>query len=459
MAYPTQQDGKIAFHADGESRAFTQALRTSRPTWRSWNWDAFTLHRVNEVGLVPDAFEAFTSFPKPDGARIKIRWTLSRRAFDGTYAITGWTDLGTGIGSDFEVALSMISHSTGAGLDRLLLNLRSLPDAHRALDERRFDDARKHLDTAARARPRGEFGDVYELVEARFDLLSGIGNEGVSPVDRLDALLFENPANLPALMLQIRAMADDRQFEAIADLARRYQDIAGPDADALAWSGLAEAEQERPDEARDLFEQALKLDPSQATAIVGLLELMTDADKVAFVDRLAGRKTFRGLFHRLMDNTALEDPKTTELLARAHRRGFPDDHSAARHLVRALMMRDQFAAAIEVFQKSIAELADEPREKLLSEFLESSTSKKRQREAYDAVPAGDREEAFRSVMRSWSYWLIDSDDVEPEQAAQRNAIREKYATLLELHEKTRADDDWVLIYRAKEANRSGPHRG
>ena len=454
LAYPnTEVNGGIAPKADGETRALTQALRSARAEWRAWDWDELVLHRVNEIS--PDTFDAFTSVPKPDGGRIKVRWMLTRNPFAQSFAIAHWADLETGRESTHDVALTMISHSNGAGLDRVLLNLRSLPEAHRAMDVRNYDEARKHLDIAARAQAPRPFRDAYELAEARYETLNY--DDEVQAVDRLGGLLERDRDNLPAMMLQMRALAQSRQFEEIADLARRYQSFLGPDADALAWTGVGEAGLERDDQAKAIFEQALKLDPHQVTAIDGLLKLTPDAEKHEFIDRLAKLKHFRGLFHRLVETRGwYGDWKSLELLASAHRRRFPDDFSATRHLVQALMMQDQFAQVTKVFQAAIAKLADEPREKLLNEFLDSSAIKNRHREAYEAVPDADRGRAFEVAMQRWDYTFVDSGiELPVGEPELRDAIRAKSNALLELHGKTRADDTWVLLYKAKRENREG----
>ena len=182
LAYPnTEVNGGIAPKADGETRALTQALRSARAEWRAWDWDELVLHRVNETA--PDTFDAFTSVPKPDGGRIKVRWMLTRNPFAQSFAIAHWADLETGRESTHDVALTMISHSNGAGLDRVLLNLRSLPEAHRAMDVRNYDEARKHLDIAARAQAPRPFRDAYELAEARYETLNY--DDEVQAVDRL----------------------------------------------------------------------------------------------------------------------------------------------------------------------------------------------------------------------------------------------------------------------------------
>ena len=184
-----------------------------------------------------------------------------------------------------------------------------------------------------------------------------------------------------------------------------------------------------------------------------------DAQKGEFIDRLAKLKYFRGLFHRLVETRGwYGDGKPLELLARAHRRRFPDDFSAARHLVQALMMQDDFAGATKAFAEAIAKLMDEPREQLLREFLNSSAGKNRQREAYDAVPEGDRHEAFKAAIQSLVYSVLDPlFEVTEDMAAQREATRVKYRALLELHAKTNADDVWVLLYKAKLFNHDGDH--
>ncbi len=162
----------------GETTALTTALRQARSAWRAWDWNDFAVHRVNQ--LAPNAFEVITSTTKPDGSRIKMLWRLDSKFFDPadpksfarTFAIVHWTDLNTGLSSAFDVALSLVSHSADAGRYRRLTGLRSLADAHRAMDEKKYDEARKQLDIAARAQAAefADFENVYELAEARYDI-------------------------------------------------------------------------------------------------------------------------------------------------------------------------------------------------------------------------------------------------------------------------------------------------
>ncbi len=455
MAYREDPaDEGLPPNAGGESRAFAAALRSVAAPLRTWDWAGMELHHVNRLAGEDD-FEAFTSFPRPDGARTKIRWALRRVQFPDGLAIVSWTDLGTGQRSDMDLALGLISQSTNAGRDRLMLNLRSLPAAHKAMDAREIDEARKQLDIAARAQATDEFADAYELAEARYALL--FGDVEVSALDRLEVLLRRDPDNLPASMLRIQALVENRRFDEVADLARQYQAAAGPDADALAWAGAAQAGQEQPDAARALFQQALDLDPHQLVALQGLRKLTPPDGKAEFVERVSKLKHFRGLFPRLFDDGGwYDDWKTLELLARAHRRRFPDDHSAARPLVQALLIQDAFDEAAKVFQGAAGKLAGEPHEKLLNVFLQGSAGKKRQREAYDAVPEGDRAEAFRRAMQSWDYQLIDLG-FDQQGGEPPDTILGKYQALLEAHGKTHPDDVWVLVYRAKQRNRAGDH--
>ena len=434
----------------GEAAALAHTLRTVRITWRTWDWKGLILHRVNV--LAPGAFVAYTSFPKADGSRTRIAWNLALNPADLSLSITRWTDLTTGLESDHEVAFNLVSHSTNAGLDGLLLNLRSLPDAHRAMDARKADDARKQLDIAARAQATEWGRDLYELAEARYAIL--FGDEGLA-VERLDALLRRKYAYLPALMLQMQAIGRRGEIGEVANLAMRYQAQTGPDAEALAWVGVDEVAQERPDDARATFGRALILDPHQAIAIEGLLKLTPDAERQALVDLLAKSKYFQSLFHRLVDDRRVTgEAKILELLAQAHRHRFPEDFTAARHLVAALMQQSRFDEATRVFSASIGNLAGEPREKLLTAFLDGGAGSNRQREAYDAVPEADRGAAFESAMQSWDYRLYKFDHLTAEQIAEREVIRQKSVALLELHGKTRGDDAWVLVYRAKDQNRS-----
>ena len=440
---------------DLEAKALTHELKVARTTWRTWNWDELVVHRVNR--LAPDSFEAITSFAKPDGSRVKILWALSYSPLNRSYAITRWTDLATGLDSDGTIALGLVSYSNIGGLDRLLLNLRALPEAHRSMDERKYEDARKHLDRAARAQnPRWGRG-IYELAEARFDTL--FYNVHAQAVDRLDDLLADRPGHLSALMLQMEALAKQSNYDEIADLAQQYQARTGPDADALAWAGSARAGLEQKDEARRLFEQARALDPYQITAIEGLLKLTPDDEKPEFIRLVTELKYFRGLFHRLAESQSwFGDWTSLESLSRAHRKRFPEDHSATRHLVRALLMRGEFAESTKAFGDSIAQLKGEPRAALLTDFLESSSQKSRAAEAYDAVPMADRPEAFRKAMESWDYRLSgdDFDDEFPEDTEElRPAILAKYKKLVAEHGKAHPDDNWLSLYKAKQQNRDG----
>ena len=399
--------------------------------------------------LAPGAFVAYTSFPKPDGTRTEIAWNLALNPADLSMSITRWTDLSTGLESDHEVAFNLVSHSTNAGLDALLLNLRSLPEAHRAMDARKGDDARKHLDIAARAQATDWGRDLYELAEARYAIL--FGDEGFA-VERLDSLLRRKPGSLPVLRLAMPAVGRRGEIGEISNLALRYQSSTGPDAESLAWVGVDQVGQEQPEDARASFARALQLDPHQAVAIEGLLKLTPDAERQALVDRLSQLKCFRGLFHRLViDRRLTGEGQILELLARAHRRRFPEDFTAARHLVAALMQRDQFDEATRVFSDSIGKLTGESRKELLNDFLGWSILKQRQREAYDAVPAGDRADAFKRAMQSWDYVRFERGDPAPEQTASRD----QSAALVELHGKTHADDVWVSLYRANALNRKG----
>lgn len=389
----------------GETAAFTTALRQARSAWRAWDWNDFAVHRVNQ--LAPNAFEVITSTTKLDGSRIKMLWRLDSKFFDPadpksfarTFAIVHWTDLNTGLSSAFDVALILVSHSADAGRYRRLTGLRSLADAHRAMDEKKYDEARKHLDIAARAQAAefADFENVYELAEARYDI--PYGDDDVATFDRLDAILNRDRTNLPALMLQMRSQAQNRQWGDIAELARRYQEQTGPDADALAWAGVEQAGLEEPEKARELFEQALKLDPNQIVALHGLRKATPDNQKWGFVKRVADLKSYRLLFHRLVDDGLYDDWNIFELLARAHRKRFPDDESAARHLVRVLMMQDAARAATDVYREVWPKLKGEPRAKLTADFLQASSFKKLQGEAYDAAPAEEQSEAFREAMQ------------------------------------------------------------
>ncbi len=447
LVYPEAEGQKGPL---GEAVALTHTLRTARIAWRMWDWKGLTLHRVNV--LAPGAFVAYTSFPKPDGTRTEIAWNLALNPADLSMSITRWTDLSTGLESDHEVAFNLVSHSTNAGLDALLLNLRSLPEAHRAMDARKGDDARKHLDIAARAQATDWGRDLYELAEARYAIL--FGDEGFA-VERLDALLRRKYACLPALKLQMQAIGRRGEIGEIANLSLRYQSWTGPDAEAMAWVGVDEVAQERPDDARATFGRSLELDPHQVVAIEGLLKLTPDTERQAFVDKLSQLKYFQGLFHRLVDDRQLTgETKLLEWLARAHRRRFPEDFTAARYLVAALLEQSRFDEATRGFSTSIGNLTGEPRGELLTAFLDGSAGSNRQREAYDAVPEADRGAAFERAMQSWESRLYKSDHLTAEQIAEREVMRRKSVALLELHGKTRGDDPWVLVYRAKGQNRS-----
>jgi len=445
----------------GETAALTTALQQARATWRAWNWDEFAIHRTNQ--LTPTSFEVITSTTKPDGSRIKMLWRLDSKPFDPTdrpsartFALVHWTDLNTGLSSGFHVALSLISHSADAGRYRRLTGLRNLADAHRAMDDKKYDEARKHLDIAARVQA-AEFADfetVYELAEARYDIV--FGGDEFPPFDRLEAILDRDRTNLPALMLLMRSQAQNRQWGDIAELARRYQDQTGPDADALAWAGVEQAGLEEPEKARELFEQSLKLDPNHAVALHGLRKATPDVQKRDYVKRVANLRLYRLLFHRLVDDGLYDDWNTFELLARAHRKRFPDDESAARHLVRALMMQDDSRAATDVYREVWPKLRGEPRAKLTADFLQASSFKKLQVEAYEAVPVEERPEAFRQAMQSWDYLLFGRRD---EGFEIPEDIEEKFRALLERHAKSHADDVWVSLYKAKIQNRDDDHAG
>ena len=447
----------------GETAALTTALRQARIAWRAWDWDEFTVHRVNRSA--PMYFEVITSTAKPDGSRIKTLWRLESMAIDRflaqpvvvqqNYAIVQWTDLDTGLSSGFHVALSLISHSADAARYRRLTGLRSLADAHRAMDDKKYDEARKHLDTAARAQAAefADFENAYELAEARYDI--AYSDDG-STFYRLEAILERDRTHLPALMFQMRAHAQNRQWGDIADLARRYQDQTGPDADALAWAGLEQAGLEESEKARVLFEQALNLDPNHAVALNGLRKVTPNDQRRDFVKRVTDLKSYRLLFHRLIDDILYDDWNTVELLARAHRRRFPDDESAARHLVRALLMQDDARAATDVYREVWPKLKGEPRAKLTADFLQASSFKKLEIEAYDAVPKEEQSEAFRHAMQSWDYQLVGRADEGLEIAED---IDEKSRKLLDRHAKAHADDVWVSLYKAKVQNRDDDRAG
>lgn len=257
-------------------------------------------------------------------------------------------------------------------------------------------------------------------------------------------------------MLQMRLQAQNRQWGDIAELARRYQEQTGPDADALAWAGVEQAGLEEPEKARELFEQALKLDPNQIVALHGLRKATPDNQKWGFIKRVADFKSYRLLFHRLVDDGLYDDWNTFELLARAHRKRFPDDESAARHLVRVLMMQDAARAATDVYREVWPKLKGEPRAKLTADFLQASSFKKLQGEAYDAVPAEEQSEAFRQASQSWYYRLVGRGDEGFEIPAD---IDEKSRDLLDRHAKAHADDVWVPLYKAKLQNRDDDHAG
>ena len=448
----------------GQTAAFTMALRQTRAAWRAWDWNEFAVHRVNR--LTPNSFEVITSTTKPDGSRIKMLWRLESTSIDRflaqpvvvqqNYAIAHWTDLDTGLSSGFHVALSLISHSADAGRYHRLTGLRSLADAHRAMDEKKYDEARKQLDIAARAQAAefADFKNVYELAEARYDILHG--DDDVALVDRLEAILNRDRTHLPALMFQMRAHAQNRQWGDIAELARRYQDQTGPDADALAWAGVEQAGLEEPEKARELFERALKLDPNHVVALNGLRKATTDNQKREYVKRVADLRLYRLLFHRLVDDILYDDWNTFELLARAHRQRFPDDESAAGHLVRALMMQDDARAATDVYREVWPKLKGEARAKLTADFLQASSFKKLQIEAYDAVPQEEQSEAFRHAMQSWDYRLVGGEN---EGFEIPEDIDEKSRKLLDRHAKAHADDVWVSLYKAKFQNRDDDRAG
>lgn len=449
--------------ASGETAALTTALRQARSTWRGWDWNEFAVHRVNR--LTPNSFEVITSTTKADGSRIKMLWRLESTSVDRflaqpvvvqqNYAIAHWTDLDTGLSSGFHVALSLISHSADAGRYRRLTGLRSLADAHRDMDEKKYDEARKHLDVAARAQAAefADFENVYELAEARYDI--GYSDDG-STFDRLEAILERDRTNLPALMLQMRVHAQNRQWGDIAELARRYQDQTGPDADALAWAGVEQAGLEEPEKARELFERASKLDPNHVVALNGLRKAIPADQKRDYVKRVAESKLYRMLFHRLIDDILYDDWNTVESLARAHRKRFPDDESAARHLVRALLMQDDARAATDVYREVWPKLKGEARAKLTADFLQASSFKKLQVEAYDAVPAEEQSEAFRHAMQSWDYQLFGRGD---EGFEIPEDIDEKSRKLLDRHAKAHADNVWVSLYKAKFQNRDDDRAG
>ena len=465
---PSDPDNVFVTMAIGyESRlaATTESLGRQLLVWRTWNWKEMEIGRVNRLDGPMDRrmedvdYEVFVAFPKPDGGRIKVRFILNQGPQTSLY-ISAWDNVATGEGSDIDVALSLIAFSTNPGRDRLLLNLRSLPYAHRLMDEQNYVEARKQLDVAARAQPTWPFQAAYDLAEARYDLECPVDSDDGDRliVDRLDDVLDRNPLNLQALALQMQTHFQQGRYQEIEELARQYQSVTGPDADAMAWAGAAQLKLKQSEEARVLFREALKLDPHQATAIAGLLKLTPADEKRAYVDNLAKLKYFRGLFHRLQDDQSWHnDWKTLELLARAHGRRFPEDGTAASRLVQALMMQDQFAAATKAFRSELPKLAGGPREELVALFLNTSRAKHRQREAYDELPNGDRPRAFQQTMQDWNSTLAYSDL--PADAEFLQATAAKFRSLLAAHEKTHPDDASVSIYRANQQNRDDDPTG
>ena len=440
-----------------ELAATAQSLDRQLQIWRTWNWKELEIgHVIRIMTYSGRNLEVFVAFPKPDGTRIKIRFTLYTESETNTF-ITAWDNLATGEESDADVALSLIAASNNSGRDRLLLNLRSLPEAHRQMDAKKFVEARKQLDIAARAQPTGPLQVGYELAEARYDNEYAADSDVEDyrrNVDRLEDVLNRDPLNLPALMLQMQKFVYFDRYEEVEKLARRYQSIAGPDADAIAWAGAAQVGLKQTEEARILFRDALKLDPYQAEAIFGLLKLTPVDEKQAFVDGIAKLKYFRELFHRLVDDRGwYDDWQSLEFLARAHGQRFPDDLSGVRHLVQALIMREQFAAATKLFQSALPKLTGEPRGKLLDQFLNISAMKQRHRAAYDAVPNEDRPKAFQKAMGAWDNRLIYHDDEFEDEVEPLEATSAKFNSLLAIHEKSHPNDVWLSIYRAKQQGR------
>ncbi len=457
LTYPPNERLLISQREGYESQfaATIQALNRQFSIWQTWNWKEMEIGHVNQ--LVRGSFgdlEVFVAFPKPDGSRIKIRFTLLSGS-ETLLHMSAWDNVATGEGSDLDVALSLIAVSTNSGRDRLLLNLRSLPEAHRQMDAKKFVEARKQLDIAARAQATGLFQVAYDLAETRYDReftnhRDDDEDDYLLTVDRLDSILDRDPLNLPALMLQMQTQVLRGQYHEIEELARQYQSVAGPDADAIAWAGAAQVGLKQTEEAQLLFRDALKLDPHQARAIIGLLNLTPADEKRAFVDKLAKLKYYRELFHRLIgENGWYNEWKSLELLARAHGQRFPDDASGVCHLVQALMMQDQFPGATKAFQSALPKLSGEPRKKLLDQFLSSCSVKQRHREAYDAVPNEDRPKAFQRAMQAWDYPLTNQDYLSGDEEPLETTAA-KFNSLLSAHEKTHPDDIWLSIYRAKQ---------
>ncbi|HUR55534.1 MAG TPA: tetratricopeptide repeat protein, partial [Gemmataceae bacterium] len=282
--------------------ACRQVVQAEVSVWRQWDWGKVDVRKVMRR---PDgaALEAIVWHLTRDGKRVKRRWLLTDSG-DGMVAL-GWEDLHTGVTArDRAYAIAAGSLSPSIRRQRQW-QLNQMPEIHRLIDQRKWDEARTRLDRIRTVRFDRELSYTVDMAEARLAFRDRISDDGEwdqeLAIEILDDLIARHPERLAAYPVLAEVSLESEEYARAIEVCDAYLSVTGDDPDLLSLRGAAKLALVQTDEAAADFQAALALDKYQPRAVNWQRQRADERGKKAVADVLAPAPDPANLFDALVE--------------------------------------------------------------------------------------------------------------------------------------------------------------